>query len=90
LVLQVSITALISRDLGLRAVGAAVHLNDQPPRQAGEINDEAIYGHLLSEFESGLLQLSQLAPQAALSIRAVSPEVPRSFIGHDALENPHP
>jgi len=90
LLLQIAFPPGISGNLAIRAVGAAIDLDDQPAREACEVDDEMIDGNLLAEPAADLLQLPQLAPKAALGARSISAKVPRSFVGHGAYGYPHP
>jgi hypothetical protein len=48
-------------------VRTPIDLNDEPLRQAGEIDDETVDRHLLAKLEAGLLQWPQRSPKSALS-----------------------
>ena len=80
LLLQVSLAPRISRDLSIRAVRSAIDLDDQPAREAREVDDEMIDGHLLAELAADLFQLPQLAPQPAFGAGAVAAQTSRVLV----------
>ena len=57
LLLQVSLTPRVSGDLSIRTVRSAIDLDDQPLREAREVDDEMIDGNLLAELAAELFQL---------------------------------
>jgi hypothetical protein len=65
LIPEISLSHSILPQLRLRAVRTPIDLNDEPLRQAGEIDDEAVDRHLLAKLETNLLQRPQLSPKAA-------------------------
>jgi len=53
-------------------VRSTIDFDDQPAREAREVDDEVINRNLLAKLAADLLQLSQLAPKATLGVGPVS------------------
>jgi hypothetical protein len=63
-------------------VRTPIDLNDEPLRQAGELDDETVDRHLLAKLETNLLQRPQLSPKSALSRGFVLAQIPGVFVCH--------
>ena len=82
LVSQILLPPLVSGDLPIGAVGTTIDLDDEAVRQAREVDNAMIDGHLLPELEARVLQIAELPPQPALGERPAPPQCTYPFVGH--------